>query len=209
MIYSMSSRTSRLPDVSLVPRFIEPLPNHDDVSLDLVEATIWRLLAGRNLKRAGSDVVWLLALVQRYAEAFSARLARDGVSSGVRLALHRELAGAPVSTNGTAGLSLASDPDRVPTAAELALVSSQLATAFQLVDEEDKPDTTTTEPDTMAKTCSACHTPKPRTDFYASNTHKDGRRSQCKDCSRAARADARAQLNRVRAEARAQRILGE
>ena len=40
------------------------------------------------------------------------------------------------------------------------------------------------DPITSLKTCSACHAPKPLTDFYRSAAQRDGYDHRCKDCQR-------------------------
>lgn len=44
-----------------------------DVTLDDVEAAVWRLLAGRRVKRQSADVLAVVELVHRYGESFQAK----------------------------------------------------------------------------------------------------------------------------------------
>lgn len=186
-------------DERLVPRFTEPLPPHDDASLDLVEATVWRLLAGRSLRRAGQDVTWLVALVQRYAEAYAARLQRDGVSSAARLTVPsangrpREEVSHLAAEAGCESLREGVEPpgsgEQSPTAAEVREASSRLNAALAAGGEPVNG---------TSKRCRDCHEVKGLDEFYQSRTNRDGRKGTCKSCL----AEQRRAVNAIRTRAR-------
>jgi len=174
------------------PRFSGPLPPHDEVSIDLVEATVWQLLAGRQLHRNPTDVAWLIGLIQRYAEAYAVRLQRDGMSAtaGYVTRQHQLMFSDQHSVSAAILASAHNDELRRQTGSEVI------------------PESTDVIPDGLKK-CATCSEMLPLTEFYASGTHKDGRRSSCKRCSREHRRVVRQRLNAARAKARQDRILGE
>jgi hypothetical protein len=188
----------RRPEEDLVPRLLGPLPSHDEASLDLVEATLWRLLAGRSTRRSGTDVAWLVGLVQRYAEAYAGRLARDGVSSAARLVAPRP--SSPVCEADAEDVAAASVVEQSPTRAEVAAAASRLNGSTRapedaveaVIEEADGP------VEGLSKRCRDCAAVKPLEEFYASRTNRDGRKGSCKACVSEQRRQVRTALNRQR-----------
>jgi hypothetical protein len=189
----------RRADERVAPRLVGPLPSHDEVSLDVIEATLWRLLAGRYLRRSGTDVAWLVGLVQRYAEAYAGRLARDGVSSSARLAAGPRLP-SPGCELGASGAAAASVVEQSPTRSEVAAAASRLNGSAGALEQAVEG---------FSKRCRDCQELKELTEFYASTTNKDGRKGTCKACQSAQRKRVRDVLNHNRAVARQRRVFGE
>jgi len=138
----------------------EPYPDAALVSQDVVEAALWRLLAGRRTVHDRVDVPWLMELIGQYARTFAVRCGRDAQAFR---GFSARSAGVTLDSLFTAP-ALIADLENLP--------------ASNLGNGEDPG--TTDGPG--HKTCPRCGQTLTLDSFYRDTRRPHGRQSYCKDC---------------------------
>jgi hypothetical protein len=133
------------------------------VSLDDVEAAIWRLLAGQRVRRDPGQVAKVVRLVRLYGEGFHSRMQASQVKTQPVVEVET-----PAQSRTLPGEGARLVRETVSSTA----LSGQFLADEGLVE--------------ASKTCLGCGKLLPLSDFHLDRSNKTGVKPRCKQCARAA-----------------------